>query len=135
VEIARGQLTPVRVRLAPAPGRGGAYVTGVFTGIALAGGITMSVLANEWDQQLRAERARGTLASDDPRIDQGFAFSIAQWGGYGLAAILLGVTIYYAVYDDLPPSEASVLEPRDWAILPMVDPQTGMAGVAAGGRF
>lgn len=135
VEIARGQLTPVRARLRPAPGRGGAYVSGVFTGLVLAGAITMSVLSNEWSNQLQTERARGTLASDDPRIDQGFGFSIAQYCGYGLAGILLGVTIYYAVYDDLPPSEATVLEPRDWAIVPMVDPQTGLAGVAAGGRF
>lgn len=135
VEIARGQLTPVRARLHPSPGRGGAYVSGVFTGVVLAGGITMTVLANEWSNQLGAERAAGTLASDDPRIDQGFGFSIAQYCGYGLAAILFGVTIYYAVYDDLPPSEGTVLEPRDWAVLPMFDPQTGLAGVAAGGRF
>lgn len=135
VEIARGQLTPVRVRLQPSPGRGGAYVTGVFTGLVLAGAVTMSVLANEWSTQLAAERAHGTLASDDPRIDQGFGFSIAQYGGYGLAAILLGVTIYYATYDDGPASEATVLEPRDWAVLPLFDPQTGLAGVAAGGRF
>ncbi len=135
VEIARGQLTPVRARLRPSPGRGGAYVTGVFTGIVLAGAITMTVLANEWGNQLAVERSHGTLASDDPRIDQGFGFSVAQYGGYGLAGILLGVTIYYAVYDDLPPSEATVLEPRDWAVLPMFDPSTGLAGLAAGGRF
>jgi hypothetical protein len=135
VDIARGQLTPVRVRLHPSPGRGGAYVAGAFTGIVLAGGITMTVLANEWSMQLAAERSNGTLASDDPRIDQGFAFSIAQYCGYGLAAILLGVTIYYAVYDDLPPSEATVLEPRDWAVLPIFDPQTGVIGLGAGGRF
>ncbi len=135
VEIARGQLTPVRVRLHPSPGRGGAYIAGAFTGLLLAGGITMTVLANEWTTQLAGERANGTLASDDPRIDQGFAFSIAQYCGYGLSAILLGVTIYYAVYDDLPPSEATVLEPRDWAVMPLLDPQTGIAGVAARGRF
>ena len=135
VEIGRGQLTPVRVRLHPSPGRGGAYVTAVFTGVVLAGAVTMTVLANEWGNQLAAARAHGTLASDDPRIDQGFGFSIAQYCGYGLAGILLGVTIYYAVYDDLPPSEATVLEPRDWAVMPMFDPTTGLAGVAAGGTF
>ena len=135
VEIARGQLTPVRVRLAPAPGRGGAWVTGAFTAVLLAGGITMTVLANEWANQLAVERSHGTLASDDPRIQQGFAFSIAQYCGYGLAAILFGVTIYYAVQDDLPPSEATVLEPRDWAFMPLFDPTTGLVGLGAGGMF
>jgi tetratricopeptide (TPR) repeat protein len=135
VEVARGQLSPIRVRLRPAPGRGGAYVAGAFTVLALAGGVTLSVLATDFGQQIEHERDQGTLASDDPRIDQGFAMSIAQYGGYGLGAILLGVTIYYAVVDDLPPSEATVLEPRDWAILPMFDPNTGLAGVAIGGRL
>ncbi len=141
VEIQRGQLTPVRVQLHPSPGRGGAIVSGVFTGIILGGAITMSVLANEWATQLESERAHGTLASDDPRIDQGFAFSVSQYCGYGLAAILLGVTIYYATYDDLPPSEATVLEPRDFTLLPMLDVQTGpgparvLAGLSLGGSF
>lgn len=141
VEIVRGQLTPVRVQLHPSPGRGGAIVSGVFTGIVLGGAITMSVLANEWATQLEGERARGTLANDDPRIDQGFAFSISQYCGYGLAAILMGVTIYYATYDDLPPSEATVLEPRDFTLLPMLDIETTpgaqrvVAGLSLGGRF
>jgi hypothetical protein len=135
VDVARGQLTPVRIRLHPSPGRGGAYVSGAFTALVLAGGITMTVLANEWTNQLAAERSSGTLASDDPRIDQAFGFSIAQYCGYGLAAVLLGVTIYYATYDDLPASEATVLEPRDWAVLPIFDPVTGVVGVGAGGRF
>lgn len=141
VVIVRGQLTPVRVQLHPAPGRGGAIVSGVFTGLVLGGAVTMSILANEWATQLESERAHGTLASDDPRIDQGFGFSVAQYCGYGLAAILLGVTIYYATYDDLPPSEATVLEPRDFTLLPMLDFQSGpdfqrvVAGLEVGGRF
>jgi hypothetical protein len=135
IEITRGQLTPVRVRMQPSPGRGGAIAAGVVTALVLGGGITMTVLANEWANQLSDARARGTLAGDDPRIDQGFAFSIAQWGGYGLAAILLGVTLYYAFVDDGPPSEGTVLAPRDWAFAPTFDPTTGLAGLTAGGRF
>jgi hypothetical protein len=135
VDVARGQLSPIRVRLRPAPGRGGAWVSGAFTVLSLAGGVTLSVLASDFGAQVERERDQGTLASDDPRIEQGFALSIAQYGAYGLGAILLGVTIYYAVVDDLPPSEATVLEPRDWAILPMFDPTTGLAGVAIGGRL
>jgi hypothetical protein len=135
IDVTRGQLTPLRVRLHPSTGRGGAIVMGVLTAVALAGGITMTVLANEWANQLADARAHGTLAGDDPRIDQGFAFSIAQWGGYGLATLLFGLTLYYAFVDEGPPSDGTVLEPRDWALAPMVDPATGLAGIAVGGRL
>jgi len=133
VEVTRGQLTPLRVRMQPSPGRGGAIVMGVLTGITLAGGITMTALANDWASQLADAHTHGTLAMDDPRIDQGFAFSIAQWGCYGLAAILFGLTLYYALVDDGPPSDGTVLEPRDWAIAPMFDATTGLAGLSVGG--
>jgi len=135
VEIQRGQLTPVRARLRPAPGRGGAWVSLVVGALSLGGGITCSVLAHDYAYQLDQAAAMGTLASDDERIDLATGLSIAQWGAYGLSALLLGLSVYYFLVDDLPPSEATVLEARDFAVLPMFDPVNESYGLAVAGSF
>lgn len=135
VDVARGQLTPVRVHLRPAMGRSGAIVAFVMTGIFLAGGITSSVLAHDYALQLDQARMAGTLASNDQRVDLATGFSIAQWGAYGISAILFGLSMYYLFYDDLPASEATVLVPRDYSLAPMVDPVTGTYGAVFSGRF
>lgn len=135
VTIERGQLTPTRVRLRPAVGQGGAWATTVFAALFVGGGVALSVLANDWSNQLAEEQAAGRLASDDARIDQGIYFSIGADAAFGLSLILGALALYYFFYDPLPPSDGRVLEARDWAILPMVDPVSGAAGVGLGGRF
>jgi hypothetical protein len=135
VEIERGQLTPIRARLRPAMGRGAAWVSLVVGLLSAGGGITCSVLAHDYALQLDQARDMGTLASDDWRIDWATGLSIAQWGGYGLSALLLGLSVYYFLVDDLPPSEATILEPRDYSFLPTFDPVTDTYGVAFAGRF
>lgn len=135
VEVARGQLTPVRAHLRPTVGRGGAVASFVMTAVFLAGGIVSSVLAHDYSLQLDQARAAGTLASNDSRVELAMGFSIAQWGAYGLSAILFGLSLYYSFYDDLPASEATVLVPRDYSFAPLVDVETGTYGLIVGGRF
>jgi hypothetical protein len=140
VTVERGLLTPVRTRLRPAMGRGGGWATLVIGALTLGGGITCSVLAHDYAAGIAEARAAGTLASNDWRIDWGFGLSIAQWGAYGLSALLLGLSVYYFVVDDLPPSDGTVLEPREYAglsvgIAPLLDPVTETYGAALAGRF
>lgn len=135
VDIERGQLTPIRARLRPAPGRGAAWVSLVVGLLTAGGGVTSSVLAHDYALQLDQARDMGTLASNDWRIDWATGLSIAQWGAYGLSAILLGLSVYYFLVDDLPPSEATILEPRDFSLLPTFDPTTDSYGAAFVGRF
>lgn len=135
VTIRQGQLTPMRVRLRPDVGRGGAWVTTVFSALFLAGGVTLGVLGNDFGAQVRAEIDAGTLSNDDPRIDQGFFLYIGADAAFGLSFILGCLALYYFVYDPLPPSEGSVQEPRDWTFAPMLDPERGAAGLGFTGRF
>jgi tetratricopeptide (TPR) repeat protein len=129
VEVARGQLRPIRVRLRPAVGRGGAIAAGVIGGLALGGGIGMSVYVNDLYNDLDRARTAGTLQGDDSRLEVGFWMSIGQYIAYGVAGIAGALSLFYAFYDDLPPSEGTVLDPRDWTLLPMFSP-----GGAAGGE-
>lgn len=135
VVIRNGQLTPVRARLRPDVGRGGGYVAAVFAALFLGGGIATAVIGNDMMGDLQAARDAGTLTSDDPRIDQGLFLWIGADAGFGLALILGALSLYYFLYDPLPPSEGTVLEARDWALAPMVDPQRGIAGMTVGGSF
>lgn len=135
IEIQRGQLTPVRVRMRPDVGRGGAWVAGTFTLLAVGGGVAMAVFSDDLRQQVERARGLGTLASDDERLDQGFYLAIGADAAFGLAAILGILTVYYALYDPLPPSDGTALEPRDWAFAPVVDPVGGSVGAAVTGRF
>lgn len=135
VTVQQGQLTPMRVRLRPDVGRGGAWVTTAFSALFLAGGITLGVLGDDFNAQLRAEADAGTLANDDPRIDQGFFMYIGADAAFGLSLILGGLALYYFFYDPLPPSEGSVQDARDWSFAPLLDPERGTAGLGFTGSF
>jgi hypothetical protein len=133
IDVARGQLRPVRVRLRPAMGRSGAIIAGVLGGLFLGGSIASTVYTNDLYVTLDRERMAGRLEADDERIQVGFGFSIGQYVGYGLAGVSAALALFYAVYDDMPPSEGTVLDPRDWTLLPMLSPQGDVLGLSIGG--
>lgn len=133
VEISRGQLRPIRVRLRPAAGRGGAIAAGVIGGLFLVGGVGMSIYVNDLYNELERARSAGTLQSDDERLEVGFWLSIGQFIAYGVGGVAAALSLFYALYDDLPPSEGTVLDPRDWAILPMVSPNGDSFGLTLSG--
>jgi len=135
VNIRQGQLTPMRVRLRPDVGRGGAWVSTVFAALLLGGGITLAVIGNDFMSQVQSEIDNGTLATDDSRLDTGLFLWIGADAAFGLTLIVGALALYYFLYDDLPPSEGQVLEPRDWAFTPLVDPQRQTAGLGFTGRF
>lgn len=115
VQVQRGQATPLRVRLRPKMGRKGAWVTaGVAAGL-LGAAIATGVVGKNLHDELAADRAAGTLRSNDDRKDRGKFLYIGSDVGYLLAAGMAGLSTYYFLRDPLPDSEGRVLEPRDWA--------------------
>ena len=135
VDVARGQLRPIRVRLRPAMGRSAAVLSGVFGALFLGGAIAANVISNDMFSQLARERDAGTLLLGDARIDQANYLSIGSLAGYSVAGLLGALCLFYAVYDDKPSSEASVLAPRDWALLPTFSPTGDSFGLSAVGVF
>ena len=135
IDVRPGQLTPLRVRLRPDVGRGGAYVSAVFSALFLGAGIGLGVVGFDFHNQVQAEVDAGTLASDDNRLDVGMGLYIGADAAFGLSLIVGVLALYYFLYDPLPPSEGTILETRDWAFVPLADPQTQTAGLGMVGRF
>jgi PEGA domain len=133
VTIERGQATPVRVKLRPAVGRAGAWVTAGAAVAMLGGSIACSVIGKGIADDLAADRASGQLVSDDGRVTTGKALYLGADVGYGLTAAIAGLATYYFLRDPLPDSEGRALAPRDWAFNPSIS--THGAGAAASVRF
>ncbi len=135
VTIERGQLTPIRVRLRDSVSRGGAWGMLTLGALAAGGGAVLGVMSRNLEDDLARDRAAGILASDDERIRRGRWFAIGADASFGLGGFLGLLSIFYFVRDPLPDSEGRVLEPRDWAFVPVLDPFAGTAGLDVRGRF
>lgn len=133
VTVRQGQLTPIRVRLRAAQGRGDAWTAAVASAVFLGGGIGMGVLSSDMGGALAADRSAGRLVSNDPRLLTGTILAVAADVSFGLSTIFGLLAVYYFVRETGPPSDATVLDPRDWAVVPLLGPAGG--GAALAGRF
>lgn len=122
VVVAKGQLTPVRVKLQSAVPRGGAWASAVLAGLVLGAGTTLAVMSEHRLDTLREEGRTGRLASNDPRLFRGRMLAIGADTAFGLGGLLALVSVYYFLRDPLPDSKGTVLEPRDWSLNPEVGP-------------
>jgi tetratricopeptide (TPR) repeat protein len=131
--IERGKRTRVDVRMRPRPSRTPAWVsTGVSLAIfGVAGylGLTASDLYDELD----TERQQGTLVTNDPRIQEGFFYSLFADIGFLLGTVVGGFAIYYFLRDPLPDSSAEARAPVDLSLRPLVGPE--VAGLSLGGAL
>lgn len=133
VTVKKGQLTPVRVRLATAVNRTSAWVTAGLAVALIGTGAVLGIISNNIKGDLEDERDAGTLASQDDRFLQGQIFAVAADVGLALGVILGAVSTYYFVRDPLPDSEGRVLKPRDWSVSPVLGPE--QAGASVNLRF
>ncbi|MBX3246608.1 MAG: PEGA domain-containing protein [Myxococcales bacterium] len=121
VDLQRGQLTPLRVRLRPSVSRSGAWAMLTLGVLTAGGGAALAILADGTRRDLDADRRQGILATDDSRFLRGRILSIGANAAFGLAGLLGILSIYYFVRDPLPDSEGTALEPRDWTLVPHFD--------------
>lgn len=133
VSIAQGQVTPLRVRLRPAQGRAGAWVALGLSAASLGGGIVLSMMGDEMFQGAKNDLSLNRLNTQDPRLETGLYLWIGADAAYGVSALLFGLSIYYFLVDNLPPSEGRILESRDWTLLPAFEsplqPGTSFTGL------
>ncbi len=133
VQVERGQITPIQVELRASPSRRTAWATAIFGVAAIGGGTALHFLGANLRDDLRLASEAGILSSDDSRIDRARYFTLGSYAAFGVGALMGVLSFVYFLKDGLPDSRGRVRQPRDWALLPMVD-QAG-AGAALMGAF
>ncbi len=105
VDVPRGQILPVRAQMVEKVPRGAAWTQAILGAAVIGTSIYFGAESDRLAGELAAERATGTLASGDPRIDQGYWYSIGADAGFGLGGLLGLLSVYNFVKDPYPDPE------------------------------
>jgi hypothetical protein len=105
VDVPRGQILPLRANMVKKYPRGAAWTQAALS-VALIGASTyFAIESDNLERQLLSERTRGTLSSSDPRMDQGYWYSIGANGGFALGGIFGLLATYNFIKDPYPDSD------------------------------
>lgn len=126
VEVPRGQVQPVSVRMIPKYPRGAAWAEAIIAGVTLGTGIWLGTESDRIYDELAADRRAGVLTSDDDRTTKGKWFAIGADAGFVLTGALAGLATYNFLKDPLP--ESSIQLERRTEFDPSL-PQASRAGV------
>jgi hypothetical protein len=110
VDVPKGRVLPVHVRLIEKYPRGAAWTQGVIAGVLLGTAIYFGVESNRLHSDLQSDRNRGVLDQNDDRIAKGRVFSIVADVGFGGAG-LLGLLATHSFLKD-PTPDSSIHERR-----------------------
>lgn len=104
INVPRGQVLPVHVKMIPKYPRGAAWTQAVI-GAALIG--TAAYFGNESNKlhdQLEEDRAQGRLEESDSRATKGRWYAIGADGGFAIGGVLGILATYNFIKDPLPES-------------------------------
>jgi hypothetical protein len=104
VEVKKGRVQPVHVRLIEKPPRGAAWTQAIIGGVVLGAGVYFGVESNRLNSELESDRQRGVLEQGDERIARGRVFSIVADVGFGGAALLGLLATHSFLKDPTPDS-------------------------------
>jgi len=104
IVIPRGQVLPVNAHMVVLPPRGTAYTQAIISSVLLGGGIYLGLESNRIYDDLKADRRRGVLESDDSRVTYGQIYAISADAAFLGAGVLAGLSVYNFLHDPLPPS-------------------------------
>jgi hypothetical protein len=114
VTVPRGQILPMRARMVEKYPRGAAWTQAVLAAGFLGAGIYFGVESNRLDKELEAERAAGYLYEQDPRIKQGFWYSIGADTGFVLSGLFAALATYNFVRDPYPDPQLQLGKKREF---------------------
>ncbi len=136
IDVPRGQVLPVHVKMIPKYPRGAAWTQAVI-GAALIG--TAAYFGNESNKlhdQLEEDRAQGRLEESDSRVTKGRWYAIGANGGFAIGGVLGILATYNFIKDPLPESSIKTDKPVEFddprksqpvALLPRPRPRDAVA--------
>lgn len=116
VVVPRGQILPLHVKMIPKYPRGAAWTQAVIGAAFLGASIYAGVESNRLHDELKSDRANGSLEGTDERATRGKWFAVGADAGFVIAGVLGGLATYNFVKDPLPESsfsEGKLLEFED----------------------
>jgi tetratricopeptide (TPR) repeat protein len=114
INVPRGQVLPVHVKMIPKYPRGAAWTQAVI-GAALIG--TAAYFGNESNKlhdQLEEDRAQGRLEESDSRVTKGRWYAIGADGGFAIGGVLGILATYNFIKDPLPESSIKTDKPVEF---------------------
>ncbi|HEY8943260.1 MAG TPA: PEGA domain-containing protein [Polyangiaceae bacterium] len=114
LEVPRGQVLPVHVKLIPKYPRGAAWTEAVLSAAFLGTGIYLGLESDRLHDELEQDRRAGVLEQGDSRISKGRWFSIGANAGFAIGGALGLLATFDFIKDPLPESSMKLHAPVEF---------------------
>jgi tetratricopeptide (TPR) repeat protein len=104
VNVPRGQVLPVHVKMIPKYPRGAAWTQAVIGAAFIGAAAYFGNESNKIHDQLQADRDAGRLDENDSRVVKGRWFAVGADGGFAVGGVLGIIATYNFIKDPLPES-------------------------------
>lgn len=104
VEVPRGQLLPMRANMIPRYPRGPAWAQAIIAAGLIGASTYFAVESDRLHDNVLRDRDAGALSAQDPRLNQGFWYSIGADAGFVLGGVFAGLSTYNFIKDPYPDS-------------------------------
>jgi hypothetical protein len=114
VNVPKGQILPMRARMIEKFPRGAAWTQAILSAGFIGASVYFGVESNRLNRELIAEREAGYLHDKDPRIKQGFWYSIGADAGFSVGGILALLATYNFIRDPYPDPKLQLGKTREF---------------------
>jgi hypothetical protein len=136
VNVPRGQVLPVHIKMIPKYPRGAAWTQAVIGAAFIGAAAYFGNESNKIHDQLQEDRQNGRLEEGDSRANKGRWFAIGADGGFAVGGVLGILATYNFIKDPLPESSLRADKPVEFedprksqpvALLPLRAPKDAVA--------
>jgi tetratricopeptide (TPR) repeat protein len=114
VNVPRGQVLPVHVKMIPKYPRGAAWTQAVIGAAFIGAAAYFGNESNKVYDQLKADGQTGRLEASDSRVNKGRWFAIGADGGFAVGGVLGILATYNFIKDPLPESSLRTDKPVEF---------------------
>ena len=114
VNVPRGQVMPVHVKMIPKYPRGAAWTQAVIGAACIGAAAYLGNESNKLYDQLKADDQTGRLEESDSRVTKGRWFAIGADGGFAIGGVLGILATYNFIKDPLPESSIRTEKPVEF---------------------
>ncbi len=114
VNVPRGQVLPVHVKMIPKYPRGAAWTQAVIGAAFIGAAAYFGNESNKLHDQLKADGKDGRLEEGDSRVTQGRWYAVGANGGFAVGGVLGVLATYNFIKDPLPESSIRIDKPVEF---------------------